>query len=166
MAWTRKKKVITCLAVSMTVSAVAIGVICYVVDDFFTGWHCPPTAVSSLAEVPYVGSSLSAWQTSGPVYYRYRPGFGEGCVLVITGVTSSEAIATFQSLGRVVPDRHGNTSKVIAEAVKAFRSVPEFTFRPTEENSSFCWEDGDTTVTASLDLRSGWFVAIVGTTRG
>jgi hypothetical protein len=104
MAWTRKKNTLIVLAAWLVGIAMVIGFGIFLVCDQPGGWHCLPTQVSSLAEVPDVGRSLSAWQTSGPVYYRHRPGFGGGCFVVVAGITSPEAIAAFRAGTSNVPD--------------------------------------------------------------
>jgi hypothetical protein len=166
MPWTRKKKVLTGLALSLAVVTALIGLAAFLIYDSFTAWRCPPRRVSSLAEIPNVGESLSAWQTVGPVYYRYRPVFGQGYLVVVAGVTSSEAIVTFRAGGRDEPDWNGITPKRIAEVVNALSSVQGFAFRQSEGNLSFRWgvDRAHTTVCAQFDARSGWFVAAIDTT--
>jgi len=159
MAWTRKKKVLTRLALWLAAVAAVIFLIAFTIARSFAPWQCLPRQVSSLAEIPTVGRSLSAWQTTGPVYYRYRHGFGDGCFVIVAGTTSAEAITVFQAVGHDGHDRAGTTPKRITEAVRALSSVPGFAFRQSEDNLSFCWDVGGETAYVSFDPRSGWFVA-------
>jgi hypothetical protein len=159
MPWTRKRKMLTGLALSLAVLAAWPCLIAFTFYHNLTAWRCPPRQVSSLAEIPNVGPSLSAWQTVGPVYYRYRPGPG-GHLVVVAGTTSLEAITAFRAVGCDVPDRDGVAPKRITEAVAALSSVPGSAFRQSEGNLSFrC--GADVFVTASFDPRSGWFVSEV-----
>jgi hypothetical protein len=159
MPWTRKKKVLTGLALSLAVVTALIALAAFLIYDSFTGWRCPPRQVSSLAEIPNVGRSLSAWQTVGPAYYRYRPVFGQGYFVVITGVTSPGAIAAFRAGGQDLPDWSGTHARRITRAIKALSSVPGFAFRKSEDNLSFFWDGANIYVAASFDPHSRWFVA-------
>jgi len=164
MPWTRRKKVLTTVPLSLGVIAAWPCLIAFTLYYNLTAWRCPPRPMSSLAEIPTVGPSLSAWQTSGPVYYRYRPGFGDGCRVVVAGLTSSEAITVFRAVARDEPHWNRVAQENVNEAVEALSSVPGFAFTQSEENRSFRWlaDGANITVDASFDPRSGWFVAAVG----
>jgi hypothetical protein len=161
MPWTQPKRVLARLALFLAIVAAVPCVIAFTWYYGLTAWRRPARQVSSLAEIPTIGRSLSAWQTAGPVYYRYRPGFGKACSVVVAGVTSSEAIAAFRAVGRHYHDWSGTTPKRITEVVGALSSVPGFAFKQSEENLSFCCGVDSEIVCASFDPRSGWFVAMV-----
>lgn len=159
--WIETKKSLTRLALWLGVVAAVIVLIAFTIARAITAWQCPPRQVASLAEIPTVGGSLVAWQTTGPVYYRYRRFVGEGCSVAVAGATSLEAITAFRAIARNESGWDGVAQENVNEAVKALSSVPGFAFTRSENNVEFVWGGRSEWVYVSLDPRSGWFVAMV-----